>query len=65
MALEMRRKCERGHAPLMCEDEAWFCVVERTFCTDCVDVRVGAYPRYGGGLVLRLTRALRAEAAAA
>ncbi|MGH8183944.1 MAG: DUF1272 domain-containing protein [Rhodanobacteraceae bacterium] len=53
MALQMRSECERCHAKTPPDDEAYICVHECTFCTDCADSLRHVCPNCGGELVRR------------
>lgn len=53
MALQMRDECERCHAALTPEGEAYICVYECTFCAGCSSAMQHACPNCGGELVRR------------
>lgn len=53
MALEMRRACERCHAALAPDADAFICTFECTFCADCTHALQHACPNCGGELVRR------------
>ena len=59
MALEMRDRCERCHAPLPHEGEAYICSYECTFCASCATATGTTCPNCGGELVRRPRRHAR------
>src|ERR1700736_5622002 len=56
MALEMRTECERCHAPLTADGEAFICSYECTFCGACKTAMQGACKNCGGELTARPRR---------
>lgn len=56
MPLEMRRICEKCHAALTLDGEAFICSHECTFCPDCTRSLKGVCPNCGGELVRRPKR---------
>lgn len=60
MALEMRNQCERCHAPLARDGEAYICMYECTFCRGCSDAARHVCPNCGGELVRRPRAKLQA-----
>lgn len=56
MPLEMRRICEKCHAPLALDGDAFICSHECTFCPDCTRGLKGICPNCGGELVRRPKR---------
>lgn len=53
MALQMRDECERCHAALAADGQAYICVYECTFCADCSSAMQHVCPNCGGELVRR------------
>ena len=56
MALEMRTECERCHAPLTADAEAYICSYECTFCDACKTEMHGSCKNCGGELMQRPRR---------
>jgi organic hydroperoxide reductase OsmC/OhrA len=56
MALEMRAACERCHAALAHDAEAFICSYECTFCSTCSAGHAGTCPNCRGELVARPRR---------
>lgn len=56
MALEMKGECEKCHAPLGPESEAFICSYECTFCPGCTQSMKAVCPNCGGELIRRPKR---------
>jgi hypothetical protein len=56
MSLELRTHCERCHAELQPDAEAFICSYECTFCPSCNKSFGGVCPNCGGELVRRPRR---------
>lgn len=53
MALELRPECERCHAQIDADGEAFICVYECTFCAECSRSLQYVCPNCSGELVRR------------
>jgi uncharacterized protein len=56
MSLEMRAVCEKCHAAVAPDGDAYICSYECTFCEACTTAMTAVCPNCGGELVRRPRR---------
>jgi hypothetical protein len=56
MALQMKAACEKCHASLAADDEAYICSYECTFCATCTEQMATRCPNCRGELARRPRR---------
>jgi hypothetical protein len=61
MALQMKATCEKCHANLTVDGEAYICSYECTFCVACTQQMVACCPNCRGELVRRPRRQRAAQ----
>jgi hypothetical protein len=63
MALQMKATCEKCHASLMADGEAYVCSYECTFCAACTRDLAARCPNCQGELVRRPRRVTAPQSA--